>query len=142
MKYKLIGEVYIMTLDLKIIIAEKLRNARLEANLQRNDVEKVTNIDNRTIGHYETGRSQPKLEVLAALAKLYNKPIGYFFGEEDKPNNDIFIDKIIDELIEDGVLDNDFDFNLLDKNSQQLLLSALNMHILKTIKNKKEDKDL
>lgn len=126
--------------SIKTVVSSNLKQARLDAGLQRAEVAEALNIDDRTIGHYETGRSEPKLEILSEMSKLYNKPIGYFFDEDsalsqEKLNNTL-IDRIIYDLIEEDVLPENIDFDQLDEHYKQILLSALKGHISK-LRNKK-----
>lgn len=123
--------------EINKVIANNLKNARLDAGYTRAEASKLLYIDDRTIGHYENGVREPKFELLSSMSKIYNKPISYFFGEEhdEKNVNDTLIDKIIDDLIEEGVLKDDFEFDAFNDFHQELLLAALKGHINK-MKNK------
>ena len=119
-----------MNENVRKIVANKLREARLACKMDRETVAVELKIDNRTLGHYETGRSEPKLELLVRFSELYNKEISYFFKEvEDENANKPIIDKVIEDLIEEGVLGEDAATEKLDPVSAALLDSALKKYI-------------
>lgn len=131
-----------METSLKKVVADNLRAARMDAGYERESAAAALKIDTRTLGHYETGRSEPKFELLGIMSKLYSKPIAFFFGEsssEVSPEelSDTLIDKIIYDLLDEEDLPEDFTFEDLDLHSQQILLGALNKHMNKIRDNKK-----
>lgn len=119
--------------EINKVIANNLREARLDAGKTRAEAANLLGIDDRTIGHYENGTREPKFEVLSNMSRIYNKPISYFFGEELKKEevNNRLIDKIIYDLIDEEVLTEGFDFENLDEHHKDLLLTALKGHINK-----------
>ena len=66
-------------------LAIKLRQARLATgNSTRKVAEKVAKrvkVSHTTLANYEAGRSQPTMDVLVALASLYDRPLNWFLGE-------------------------------------------------------------
>ena len=63
-------------------IAESLKKVRLEHNLKQKDISEAIGIDRSTYSFYETGKTNPPVETLCALAKIYNVTIGYLIGKE------------------------------------------------------------
>ena len=53
----------------------KLKEARKKNNLTQTEVAKKLNIDYTTIGRYENGITEPNIETLKQLAKLYNTTV-------------------------------------------------------------------
>ncbi len=115
-------------------LCDNLKLFRKQAKLTRKEVAKSLNISDRTIGHYETGYSKPKIDDLESMSKLYNKTLDELIGNEnDTVDESKILNNVIDELIEDGSLTdkNYSDLNDIDKD---LIISALN----KFIKSKKD----
>lgn len=63
-------------------IGESLKRVRLEHNLKQKDISEAIGIDRSTYSFYETGKTNPPVETLCALAKIYNVTIGYLIGKE------------------------------------------------------------
>ncbi len=63
-------------------IGESLKKVRLEHNLKQKDISEAIGIDRSTYSFYETGKTNPSLETLCAIAKIYNVTIGYLIGKE------------------------------------------------------------
>ena len=63
-------------------IGESLKKVRLEHNLKQKDIAEAIGIDRSTYSFYETGKTNPPVETLCALAKIYNVTIGYLIGKE------------------------------------------------------------
>lgn len=63
-------------------IGESLRRVRKEHNLKQKDIAEAIGIDRSTYSFYETGKTNPPIETMCALAKIYNVTIGYLIGKE------------------------------------------------------------
>ncbi len=63
-------------------VGESLRNVRKEHNLKQKDIAEAIGIDRSTYSFYETGKTNPPIETMCALAKIYNVTIGYLIGKE------------------------------------------------------------
>ncbi|MBQ7862790.1 MAG: helix-turn-helix transcriptional regulator [Clostridia bacterium] len=63
-------------------IGESLRKVRKEHNLKQKDIAEAIGIDRSTYSFYETGKTNPPIETMCALAKIYNVTIGYLIGKE------------------------------------------------------------
>ena len=66
-------------------LAVKLKQARLATGQStRTVVEQIPprlKISHATLTNYESGRSQPTIEVLTALASLYQRPLNWFLSD-------------------------------------------------------------
>lgn len=68
------------------LIAERLRDARKQIGLTQIQVMERTNINHKTLSGYENGVSEPDLETVMILAKLYNVTTDYLLGRTNIPN--------------------------------------------------------
>jgi len=59
---------------------KKLKTARLKAKLKVAEVAFRLNVSTQTIYNWENGFYYPNSRMLEKLAKIYCKPIQYFFG--------------------------------------------------------------
>lgn len=63
-------------------LPEILTQLRAEAQYSQKDVAKVIGIERSTYCYYETGRAQPKPDIIVKLAFLYDVSLDYlFFGD-------------------------------------------------------------
>ena len=67
------------------LLPTRLRAARSSVGLTQQAVAESIGVDPNTIARYEAGRIKPSGTALFALAQTYNKPVEWFFGEEDEP---------------------------------------------------------
>ena len=65
---------------------ETLRTLRKKMNLRQLDVAKALGIRNTTYSMYETGQSEPSLDMLTKLADFFDVSMDELFGR--KSNND------------------------------------------------------
>ena len=65
-------------------VAERLRLARSEAGWTRQEVGRQAGVDPNMIYQYESGNRNPSTLALRGLAALYNKPVEWFFGENEE----------------------------------------------------------
>ena len=68
-----------------MLLASKLRQARQEADLTQQRAAELARLEPNTIWRYEAGQREPSASTLETLANAYNKPIEWFFGEENEP---------------------------------------------------------
>ena len=64
----------------KEVFAPRLIEARKENKLSQREAAKKLEISKSTIASYETGRTEPDLETLGKIAKLYYHSVDYFLG--------------------------------------------------------------
>lgn len=67
----------------KEVFAERITEARKENKLSQREAAEKLKISKSTIASYETGRTQPDLETLGKLSKLYYHTVDYFLGLAD-----------------------------------------------------------
>ena len=66
-------------------LGQRLKQARLEAGLTQKAAGESIGVDPHTIYSYETDRVNPSGPAMRSLAHAYNKPVEWFFGEEEEP---------------------------------------------------------
>lgn len=54
------------------ILIEKLRAARIDNNLKQSDVAELLKVKKNTISNWENGKSNPDIDALVELCKIYN----------------------------------------------------------------------
>ena len=64
---------------------ERLRQARIAAGLTQETVAERAGLTRTSVSRYETGIAPPSELALNMLATIYNKPVEWFFGKEEKP---------------------------------------------------------
>lgn len=123
-------------------IAEKLKQYRESLNLTQKDFAKELGVSTSVIAEIEAGRRKGSKNTLRLLAKHSNKPIGYWYDEEEyieelnSKSKLETVNLIVDKLIKSGVIT---DVNNIDSTIEELLLSALKAEIkIKLSKNKEE----
>lgn len=67
----------------KEVFKHRIIEARKENNLSQRQVAEKLKISKSTIASYETGRTEPDLETLGKIAKLYCHSVDYFLGLAD-----------------------------------------------------------
>ena len=63
-------------------IGENLRRIRQEHNLKQKDIAQALGIDRSTYSFYETGKTNPPVDTLCNLSKIYNVTIDCLVGLE------------------------------------------------------------
>lgn len=62
------------------IFKERLQQLRSEANLTQLQLAKILNTTQRRISYFETGKVEPDLDTLIAIAKHFETSIDYLVG--------------------------------------------------------------
>lgn len=68
-------------------LGEKLKSARVNNNLSRNQVAELIGVSVSMIGHYETGERVPSVEILLKLASQYKVSVDYLLGNATNSNS-------------------------------------------------------
>lgn len=68
-------------------LGDKLKSARVNNNLSRNQVAELIGVSVSMIGHYETGERVPSVEILLKLASRYKVSIDYLLGNNTNSNS-------------------------------------------------------
>ncbi len=63
-------------------VGESLKRVRKEHNFRQKEIAEAIGVDRSTYSFYEIGRTNPSVETLCTLAKIYNVTIGYLIGKE------------------------------------------------------------
>ena len=63
-------------------IGEKIRMARIKANLTQEQVAEVLNVSRQTISNWETGKTYPDIVSVVKLSDLYDISLDHLLKEE------------------------------------------------------------
>jgi len=63
-------------------LSENLKFFRVQNNLKQSDLAVKLNITQRAYSFYETGRSEPKIDILLKIAELYRIPLDVLVGRK------------------------------------------------------------
>jgi transcriptional regulator with XRE-family HTH domain len=63
-----------------MLLPERLKEARLAANLRQKEAAKKLKISGSSLSHYESGERDPDTETLTKLANLYNVSVDWLLG--------------------------------------------------------------
>lgn len=74
-------------------IGQNIRDIRLEAGMEQKELAHLLHVSNKTVSSWECGRTEPKIGMIEAMSKIFNRPKSDFL----KTNFDILVD---DTLIE------------------------------------------
>lgn len=69
--------------------ASKLKKARSKTGFTQREVAKELQISKSTIASYETGRTQPDIEMLGVLADFYGVSVDWLLGTAGSKNIDL-----------------------------------------------------
>ena len=65
-------------------IGFRIRKARIEEGLSQKKLGKILGLTHAAIGSYERGRLRITVDLLAQIAKIFKKPISFFYEEDKK----------------------------------------------------------
>lgn len=115
----------------------RLKELRLEKNMQQADLAKLLNMTNVAVSHYERDARKPTPEILSKVATIFNVSTDYLLGissekttkyydltEKDNQQIEQSLEKIINDL-DTGLYSKDM--AEYDEESRQLLINALEM---------------
>ena len=106
------------------MFSERLKTSRKEVGLTQVELAEILKVSNGTVGMWETGKREPKLETMVHLSKTLNTSVDYLLGlsEDEMPQT---IERI--ETNEDSGLQvqaeviyscSDYDLVLIKKHSK------------------------
>lgn len=67
----------------KEAFASRLKYARETAEMSQREVARTIGISQAMICQYETGKSEPPIEMIGKLANLYGVSVNFLFSTED-----------------------------------------------------------
>lgn len=70
--------------DLKETIGKNIQYLRKESNMTQQDLADKLNYTPKAVSKWERGESMPEIEVLAAIASLYNVTVDFLLHEDSK----------------------------------------------------------
>lgn len=100
----------------------QLKELRLKAGKTQKEIAEYLHMSQTGYNSYETGKSEPNIEVLKKLSKYYNKPIDYMVE-----NDDFFIYRIDNTELskeEERIIDA---IKKMSKREQQLIIDFIGM---------------
>lgn len=106
-----------------------IKSLRIKKGLDRDAAAENLGVAKQTLGHYETGRSEPPFRVLKKMSEEYGVSIGDLFGEEPRAikleeHKDLLTD-ILELLDKKGVSIKSKTFDDLDYASQEIIKSVV-----------------
>lgn len=98
-----------MDMSRKEIVGQQIKKARQSKSLSQKQLAEKVGISRMMISRYEVGYSEVPIEKLQRLAQILDKPVSFFFGEEQVENTnkvwkeaqkylELFKDKVGGEL--------------------------------------------
>lgn len=81
------------------MLGNNIKELRKQKHLTQKDLAKLMHVSQQTIGAWETERAIPGSDTLALLANLFNVSTDYLLGRKTPDNNDIDLDKAIDNAM-------------------------------------------
>lgn len=77
--------------DLKEIIGKNIQYLRKESNMTQQDLADKLNYTPKAVSKWERGESMPEIEVLAAIASLYNVTVDFLLHEDSKTHKKNYV---------------------------------------------------
>ncbi len=81
------------------MLGNNIKELRKQKHLTQKDLAKLMHVSQQTIGAWETERAIPGSDTLALLANLFNVSTDYLLGRKTPDNNDIDLDRAIDNAM-------------------------------------------
>ena len=63
---------------------QKFRALRIEEKLKQEDIARICKVSDATVGHWENGKREMRVEHITKLCKFYNVSSDYILGLSDK----------------------------------------------------------
>lgn len=82
-----------------ITLKEKLKGLREDKDMTQKELGKILNVANTTISSWELGATEPSIQHLKALSKIYDVSIDYLTGNE--LSDDVEFEYIIKSISSD-----------------------------------------
>ena len=86
------------------MFGKRLKKLREEKKLTQEQLGKLVNLSQQTIGHYEVNRAKPDLETMRRLAEIFNVSTDYLLGRTDSRNESASIEKVRSAVSDDPEL--------------------------------------
>lgn len=114
----------------------RLKELRLEKNMQQSELGRLLNITNVAVSHYENDNRKPTPEIISKVSDIFNVSTDYLLGnttskrkyydltEKDEKNIEKTLEKLVEEL-DNGLYSKDMEE--YDEDSRDLLINALSM---------------
>ena len=73
-----------MVMKVKLTMGEKIRNLREDADLSQSALGKAVNMTQRKVSYIELGKTEPSVEDIVALCRLFGVTADYLLGLKEK----------------------------------------------------------
>lgn len=80
-------------------VGDKIAELRNRRGLSQYQLAKMLNVATSTLGMYETNKRKPNVEMLEQIAEFFNVSTDYLLGRKAPDNNDIDLDRAIDNAM-------------------------------------------
>ena len=68
--------------------AQRIAQLRKEYNLTQSELGKQLGVSNRAVSKWENGISNPQIEIIYQICKMYGKDLDYFFEDSFEAEKD------------------------------------------------------
>ena len=114
----------------------RLKELRIEKNMQQSELGRLLNITNVAVSHYENDNRKPTPEIISKVSDIFNVSTDYLLGnttskrkyyeltEKDEKSIEKTLEKLVEEL-DNGLYSKDMEE--YDEDSRDLLINALSM---------------
>ncbi len=93
------------------ILGKRIKELRLEINLNQSEFANILNIRNTTLSQYENGINIPNDDMKIKIADYFNVSVDYLLGRSDNRNyKDEIIANAFHQVSTDGLSQEDIDF--------------------------------
>ena len=90
----------------------RLKEMRNSRNISQKEFAEEIGTSESNVSKWESGKSTPPTDTIKKIAKYYNRPISYFFGEDSQRSGS---EKLYNELVKEGLISNDMSDEEMDK---------------------------
>ena len=89
-----------MSIDIKIVFPQRLKDARIQAGLTQSQVAVAIGVSESAYGYYEQGRNYPTLDSLNDLAEVLEISVDYLLGRtSEAPTGSPTPDPLLPQLL-------------------------------------------
>ena len=91
----------------EINFADNLKVLRLKNQLTQIELAKLVQVEQSTIARYETGKYEPKFDVAAKLAKIFDVTVEELYGSQTEEIEQATAEQLVDGQAEEGDTNDD-----------------------------------
>ena len=91
----------------EISFADDFRILRLQKGFSQAELAKLVQVEQSTIARYETGKYEPKFDVAAKLAKIFDVTVEELYGSQTEEIEQATAEQLVDGQAEEGDTNDD-----------------------------------